>query len=231
MPSTSTRHVRMQCAALGDEAVFLRMSASEALGRLSRFELVFLSTRNDIDPGAVLGENLSVTLDYPAGGERQFNGIVTTLRLIAPGDTTRNRMARYDAVVHPRLWLLTQASHRRFFYQRTVPQIVAQVLEPFDIDFRNACTRELSGARALRAVSRDRFRFRQPACWSAKASTISSSMRAASTRSCSRIRAPSIGRSHTTSRFRFRPGTRPIRTKNACTAGCRVRRCRPAATK
>lgn len=140
MPSTSARHVRMQCAPLGDEAVFLRMSASEALGRLSRFELAFLSTRNDIDPGAVLGENLSVTLDYPAGGERQFNGIVTTLRLIAPGDTTRNRMARYDAVVHPRLWLLTQASHRRFFYQRTVPQIVAQVLESFDIDFRNACT-------------------------------------------------------------------------------------------
>jgi type VI secretion system secreted protein VgrG len=130
----------MQCAPLGEEAVFLRMSASEALGRLSRFELVFLSTRNDIDPGAVLGENLSVTLDYPAGGERQFNGIVTTLRLIAPGDTTRNRMARYEAVVHPRLWLLTQASHRRFFYQRTVPQIVTQVLEAFDIDFRNACT-------------------------------------------------------------------------------------------
>lgn len=140
MPSTSTRHVRMECAALGDTAVFMRMSTTEELGRMSEFQLAFLSPSNDIDPADVLGQTLSVTLDYPAGGERQFNGIVTTLRLIVPGDTTHNRMARYEAVVHPRLWLLTQSSHRRFFYQKTVPQIVSAVFEPFDIDFRNACS-------------------------------------------------------------------------------------------
>jgi type VI secretion system secreted protein VgrG len=140
MPSTSTRHVRMECAALGDTAVFMRMSTIEELGRMSEFQLAFLSPRNNIDPADVLGQNLSVTLDYPAGGERQFNGIVTTLRLIVPGDTTHNRMARYEAFVHPRLWLLTQSSHRRFFYQKTVPQIVSAVFEPFDIDFRNACS-------------------------------------------------------------------------------------------
>jgi type VI secretion system secreted protein VgrG len=140
MPSTSTRHVRMTCAVLGDTAVFLTMSASEALGRLSEFKLAFLSPDNDIDPGVVLGQNLSVTLDYPAGGDREFNGIVTTLRQIVPGDTTKNRMARYEAIVHPRLWLLTRSSHRRFFYQRTVPQIVATILESFDIDFRNLCS-------------------------------------------------------------------------------------------
>lgn len=140
MTSSSTRHVRMQCAALGDTAVFLRMSAREALGRLSVFELTFLSPHNDLDAGAVLGEELSVTLDFPAGGERQFNGIVTTLRLLTPGDTTHNRMARYEALVHPRLWLLTRASHRRFFYQRTVPQIVTSVLESFGVDLRNTCS-------------------------------------------------------------------------------------------
>jgi type VI secretion system secreted protein VgrG len=139
MPSTK-RHVRMSCAPLGDDAVFLRMSASEALGHISRFEVAFLSTRNDIDPGRVLGQNLSVTLDYPAGGSREFNGIVTTLHLLIPGDVTKNRMARYEAVVHPRLWLLTRASHRRFFHQRTVPQIVTSVLQSYDIDLRQACT-------------------------------------------------------------------------------------------
>ena len=140
MPSSNTRHVRLDCAALGDTAVLLTLTGSEALGRMSEFEIAFLSPRNDIDPAAVLGQEASVTLDYPAGGERQFNGIVTTLRLIVPGDTTRNRLARYQATVHPRLWLLTQASHRRFFYQRTVPQIVASVFEDYGIDFRNACT-------------------------------------------------------------------------------------------
>jgi type VI secretion system secreted protein VgrG len=139
MPSTE-RHVRMTSAALGDDAVFLRMSASEALGRLSRFDVAFLSLRNDIDPGAVLGQKLSVTLDYPAGGSREFNGVVTTLRLLVPGDTTKNRMARYEAIVHPRMWLLTRASHRRFFHQRTVLQIVSTVLESYEIDFENGCT-------------------------------------------------------------------------------------------
>ncbi|BAO90455.1 type VI secretion system Vgr family protein [Caballeronia cordobensis] len=139
MPSTE-RHVRLNCAALGGDAVFLRMSASEALGRLSRYEIVFLSMRNDIDPGKVLGQDLTVTLDYPAGGAREFNGIVTTLRLLIPGDSTKNRMARYEAIVHPRMWLLTRAAHRRFYHQRTVPQIVSKVLESYDVDFRNACT-------------------------------------------------------------------------------------------
>jgi type VI secretion system secreted protein VgrG len=140
MSSTSTRHVRLDCAALGNGAVFLSMIGHEALGRMSEFDLAFLSPSNDLDPASVLGQEASVTLDFPVSGERQFNGIVTTLRLLAPGDTTHNRMARYQMIVHPRLWLLTQASHRRFYFQKTVPQIVASVFEDYGVDFRNACT-------------------------------------------------------------------------------------------
>jgi type VI secretion system secreted protein VgrG len=140
MSSTSTRHVRLDCAALGEGAMFLSMIGQEALGRMSEFHLAFLSPNNDLDPGSVLGQDVSVTLVFPVKGERQFNGIATTLRLLAPGDTTHNRMARYQLIVHPRLWLLTQASHRRFYFQQTVPQIVASVFEDYGIDFRNACT-------------------------------------------------------------------------------------------
>lgn len=140
MPSTSPRHVSFECAALGPGAIFLSMIGEEALGRMSTFELAFLSPSNDIDPADVLGQDVSVTLRFPVSGERRFNGIVTTLRLLVPGDTTHDRMARYQLIMHPRLWLLTQASHRRFYFQKTVPEVVASVFEDYSIDFRNACT-------------------------------------------------------------------------------------------
>jgi type VI secretion system secreted protein VgrG len=140
MPSTSPRHVSFECAALGPGAIFLSMIGEEALGRMSMFELAFLSPSNDIDPADVLGQDVSVTLRFPVSGERRFNGIATTLRLLVPGDTTHDRMARYQMIMHPRLWLLTQASHRRFYFQKTVPEVVASVFEDYGIDFRNACT-------------------------------------------------------------------------------------------
>ncbi|WP_179401426.1 type VI secretion system Vgr family protein [Burkholderia guangdongensis] len=133
------RQVSVTCAAAGDDLKFLRLTGTEELGRLSRFQLELLSTSNALKPGDLLGQDISVELSLPAGGERQINGIVTAFRIAVPGDKTRNRMARYEATVRPRLWLLTRASHCRFFYEMTVPDIVTKVLQDYNVDLSNKC--------------------------------------------------------------------------------------------
>lgn len=133
------RNVSITCSAAGDDLKFLRLTGTEELGRLYLFQLELLSTSNTLKPGDLLGQDISVELSQPAGGERQFNGIVTTFRIVAPGDKTGNRMARYEATVRPRLWLLTRASHCRFFYEMTVPDIVTKVLQDYHVDLSNKC--------------------------------------------------------------------------------------------
>src|SRR5258708_34568910 len=141
--ASTDRHVRLTSAALGSSAVLLSMQGFEALGRISEFHVEFLSLDNNLAPADVLGKDLSLTVDFPPvsgdgiKGQREFTGIITLMRLIAAGDTTKNLMARYHVVVHPRLWLLTQASHRRFYYQRTVREIVTSILAACNIDFRD----------------------------------------------------------------------------------------------
>ncbi|BBU31947.1 hypothetical protein BTHE68_56810 [Burkholderia sp. THE68] len=132
------RHVAVRCA--GKPVSLASLSGREALGRLSEYRLELFSTRADIAAADVLGRDLSVAVDLPGGGERQMNGIVTAWRLADAGDRTKNRLARYEASVHPRLWLLTRASHSRFFHAESVPQIVTRLLQDYQIDFVNRCT-------------------------------------------------------------------------------------------
>ncbi|MEX3931754.1 type VI secretion system Vgr family protein [Paraburkholderia phymatum] len=134
------RHITVSCAPAGSDLLFLRLTGHEALGRLSEFHLDLLSTSNDLKPGDLLGQDISIAVSLPSDGERQINGIVTAFRIVAPGDRTRNRIARYEAVVRPRLWLLTRASHSRFFHEMTVPDIIAKVLQDYDIDMSNKCS-------------------------------------------------------------------------------------------
>ncbi|WP_118178752.1 type VI secretion system Vgr family protein [Paraburkholderia phosphatilytica] len=134
------RHVTFSCAAAGGDLLVLRLTGTEELGRLSEFQVELVSLRNDLSPGTLLGQDASVAISLTSGGERQINGIVVAFRILAPGDRTRNRMARYQAVLRPRLWLLTRASHDRFFHEMTVPNVIARVLQDYDIDFSNKCS-------------------------------------------------------------------------------------------
>jgi type VI secretion system secreted protein VgrG len=136
----TSRHVAVSCAPAGKDFLFLRMTGSDELGRMSEYRVDLLSTSNEIQAGDLLGHDITIAIDLPGGRERQINGIVTAFRITAPGDRTRNRMARYEAIVRPRLWLLTRASHNRFFHEKTVPQIITTVLQDYHVTFNNKCT-------------------------------------------------------------------------------------------
>ncbi|EPF74530.1 type VI secretion system Vgr family protein [Acinetobacter rudis] len=67
-------------------------------------------------------------------GARFYRGLVSRVEVLG----VRNRHAMYKITLVPWLWLLTKSSNYRIFQQKTVLQIVEQVLEPYayPVDYR-----------------------------------------------------------------------------------------------
>jgi type VI secretion system secreted protein VgrG len=109
---------------LGDDVLlFHGMHAREEMGRLSEFQIDLLSAKNDVDPDAILGKNVTVKLALPDDTTRYFNGFVTRF---AQGGSY-GRYIRYSAVVRSWLWFLTRTTDCRIFQEMTVPDIVKKV--------------------------------------------------------------------------------------------------------
>ncbi|MES2118483.1 MAG: contractile injection system protein, VgrG/Pvc8 family, partial [Pseudomonadota bacterium] len=124
MPITqANREVDVSTELGANVLLFDRMSGSEQLGRLSEYRVQLLSTRSDIKIADVLGKPMGVHLDLPGGGIRHFGGVVT--RFASCG--WKGSLCRYEAVVHPWLWLLTRSSNCRIFQDKSVVDIVKAV--------------------------------------------------------------------------------------------------------
>src|SRR5439155_5995679 len=108
---------------LKDDLLFHGMHAREEMGRLSAYQIDLLSAKNDIDPDAILGKNVTVKLALPDDNTRYFNGYVT--RFSQGGHY--GRYNRYHASVRSWLWFLTRTADCRIFQEMTVPDIVKKV--------------------------------------------------------------------------------------------------------
>ncbi|WP_321801386.1 type VI secretion system Vgr family protein [Caballeronia sp. J97] len=146
MMLTDTHRIAQVTCALGQNALVLyRMRGREELGRLAQWDLELLADRSNLDIATMLGSDFSLSLEIPSGGVREYNGIVTAFELARPASTQPNLPAMYRATVRPRLWLLTRASHCRFFHRMSVPAIIAKVLADYHIDFENKCSATYPG--------------------------------------------------------------------------------------
>ncbi len=121
---------------LGDDVLlFHRMTATEALGRLFRFDLDLLSKDPNIKFEDLLGQNVTVRLELPQDKTRYFNGFVSRFSLSGSlGD-----LSAYTVTVHPWLWFLTRTADCRIFQEMTVPDIIKQVFRDHGFtDFEEA---------------------------------------------------------------------------------------------
>jgi type VI secretion system secreted protein VgrG len=101
------------------------LSGREEISRLFSFRLDLLSENgNDAPLDRLVGQPATVELALPGGGSRFFNGIASRVSQGARGA----RFTSYRAEIVPHLWLLTRTQQSRIFANRTVPEIVRQVL-------------------------------------------------------------------------------------------------------
>jgi type VI secretion system secreted protein VgrG len=125
--SQENRQISVKSALPADVLLFSSMNSSEQLGRLPEYRVQLLSTDSDIKIGDVLGTPMCIDLELTGGTTRHFHGIVT--RFCSTG--WNGEYARYEAIIHPWLWLLKKSSNCRIFQGMTVPDIVKSVCSTY----------------------------------------------------------------------------------------------------
>jgi type VI secretion system secreted protein VgrG len=104
--------------------------AEEYVSKLPVYDLELTCDVLEIEPKDVVGQEVKFAIADEEGREddprepRHFSGIVASLLV---GEMSSDRRRSYHAVVHPKVWLLTQRSNSRVFQEKTVKEIVEQV--------------------------------------------------------------------------------------------------------
>ncbi|NMG36501.1 type VI secretion system tip protein VgrG [Azoarcus sp. TTM-91] len=109
--------------------LFHALEATEALSRVSEYELECLSDKSDINLDALLGKPVSLRVLQPDGGKRYFTGHVARFAHIG----TRGRYQAYRASLRSWPWFLSRTADCRIFQSMTVPEIVKQVFADHSI--------------------------------------------------------------------------------------------------
>ncbi len=106
-----------------DQFLVLRYRGSEGLCRLYRFDIELASTQADVAFADVVGKPAVLSINTP-GGPRWFHGIIGRFELI---DETHDQNY-YRAELVPAVWLLTHRYNSRIFQNKSVKDIVTEVL-------------------------------------------------------------------------------------------------------
>ncbi|MGC4054500.1 MAG: type VI secretion system tip protein TssI/VgrG [Paludibaculum sp.] len=98
---------------------------SEAISSLFRMEIeTSVSPIQDLTFDRLLGQKITLSLVLGDGSERYFNGIVSR---ITQGHRSYDS-GYFTLEVVPKFWLLTRVERSRIFQQKTVPDILREVL-------------------------------------------------------------------------------------------------------
>jgi type VI secretion system secreted protein VgrG len=113
-----------------DVLILTRMSAVEAVSELFRLQLGLVSHEGEIDFASIIGKSVTVDLNVGDGSSRFFNGIVSRFSQggtygVGSADTG---LVFYEAEVVPWMWLLTRTTNCRVWENKTVIEILEDVL-------------------------------------------------------------------------------------------------------
>lgn len=119
---------------LGDDHLqFRSMRGREAISKLFKFNITCSTIKSTITPQQLIGKSITLCLDNIGGEPRYFNGV-------ALGFSTVRTDAGlfYKLKVQPKLALLQYRVNSRIFQNKTIKQIVEQILKESDIKFDTA---------------------------------------------------------------------------------------------
>ncbi|WP_321809742.1 type VI secretion system tip protein VgrG [Burkholderia sp. BCC1985] len=121
----------------GDDLKFHTLDGSDELGRLFEFRIDALADSHSLSLKDMLGKPVTVRIEQQDLATRYLNGIVARAML---GGRRAERHYGYELIVRPWLWLATRRSDCRIFQNRTVPDIVREVLAPYGFPIENKLT-------------------------------------------------------------------------------------------
>jgi type VI secretion system secreted protein VgrG len=125
---------------LGKDVLLLEsFSGKEGISQLFHFKLgMFADSQSNVAFDQLLGQKVTVTLSPQGGGTpRYVNGIVSRL---SQGQRVKGlegsaTLIHYEADMVPQFWLWTKNVQSRIFQQKSVPDILKQVLKGLDVTY------------------------------------------------------------------------------------------------
>ncbi|MFD2441633.1 type VI secretion system Vgr family protein [Paracoccus kondratievae] len=126
-PLRQTERLGRLTTALGaDTLALLRFDGTDHLNDLFEYRVEALATRDDLDFDALIGTHATVEIEGREGTQ-PFDGIVTQARWAGVGENGH----RYDLVLRPWFWLAGRRRNQRIFHNRTVVQILRELLSDY----------------------------------------------------------------------------------------------------
>ncbi len=120
---------------LGEEQLLFRsMHGSEGLSQLFEFEVDLLSPNTSVDMKGLLGKPLALEIQTLSGTPRYLNGQITRFTMIGR-EGGSSRYTVYRASVRPWLWYLTRTSDCKIFQNKSVVEILEDVLGEYGFAF------------------------------------------------------------------------------------------------
>ena len=120
-----------------DKLVLTTFDGTEGLSELFEFCIDALSKDDNVNFDQVLGRSCCVSMKLGEGPERYFDGIAVEAQAIGmQGD-----LYAYRLILRPALWLLTRTNNCRIWHDKTALDIIKEVLNQRQVDFRTATTR------------------------------------------------------------------------------------------
>lgn len=121
------------------ELCFKKLTGNELLSQLYEFHVDCISKHHNIDMTSLLGEVLRINIPLRSGGYRYFHGNITHIDIIGHDHhATANTL--YCLTIKPALWYLSQNLDYRIWQEKTVPEIVTELLSDHGIEFDNRLT-------------------------------------------------------------------------------------------
>ncbi len=122
----SERLGRLTTALGPDILVLLRFDGSDHLNDLFEYRVEALATRDDLDFDALVGTHATVEIEAHEK-MRPFDGIVTSARWAGVGENGH----RYDLTLRPWFWLAGRRRNQRIFHNKTVIEILQELLSDY----------------------------------------------------------------------------------------------------
>ncbi|EYD77450.1 VgrG protein [Rubellimicrobium mesophilum DSM 19309] len=110
-----------------DRLLFAALDGQDEISRCFAFELEMVSPDPEIEASELLGKPVTISIGRDEAPKRHLNGIVSDFGFVSLAEG----FARYRATIRPTLWLSSLSTGNRIFQNKSVVQIVEDVLKDY----------------------------------------------------------------------------------------------------
>ena len=129
--SQQDRRGSLTTAMSEDVLALVRFDGSDGVNELFEYRVEAVTAMENVDFDQLIGTNMAMTLktrQNGAEGAIYFNGVVTEAQWVG----VRESGLHYRFVLRPWLWLASQRRNQRIFHNKTVLEIISEVLGDYD---------------------------------------------------------------------------------------------------